>query len=237
MPKSELFVSKTLVPFPSFPAPLDPPFKSKIMLKRNLGRSLIMLLVVTGLAGTVNTNALSKKERKHAVTMMKDTRADALNSVKGLSAAQLDFKAAPEKWSVKECMYHIAATEKFLWGMLDEAMKKPADPERRKELKFTDDQLVNMVQDRSSKFQTTEPMQPKNSGFQSLDQALEDFKKSRGEHIKYMKSSTEDMRNHFVQMPFGIMDCYQFSLFIAGHSNRHTQQIREVIANPNFPKQ
>ena len=205
------------------------------MIKRTMGRSLLTLLVVTGLAGTINDNSLSKKERKFGLGIMKDTRDDAINATKGLSDAQLNFKAAPEKWSVKECLYHIAGAEKLLWTMFEGTMKAPANPEKRSEIKVTDEQVVKMVEDRTVKAQAPEPIQPKNTGFNSITEAAEDFKNSRGSHIKYLKNSTEDLRNHVVQMPFGYIDCYQFLLFMAAHSNRHTQQMNEVKANPGFP--
>jgi hypothetical protein len=206
------------------------------MLKRTIGRSLLTLLVVTGLAGTINDNSISKKERKFAAGLMKETKDAAIKSVEGLSDAQLNFKAAPEKWSVKECMYHIAGAEKLLWSMFETTMKSAANPEKRAEIKVTDEQLVKMTEDRTHKLQAPEPIQPKNTGFTSLDGAIEDFKKTRTEHIKYIRNSTEDMRNHVVQMPFGWIDCYQLYLLIAAHSNRHTQQINEVKANEAFPK-
>ena len=205
------------------------------MLKRTMGRSLLVLLVVTGLAGTINDSTLSKKERKFGTGLLKDTRYDDINATKGLSDAQLNFKAAPDKWSVKECLYHIAAAEKLLWTMFEGTMKGPANPEKRSEIKVTDEQVVQMVEDRSKKAQAPEPMQPKNTGFNSLGEAINDFKKSRGEHIKYLKNSTEDLRNHVFQMPFGYIDGYQFLLFMAAHSNRHTQHMNEVKANAGFP--
>ncbi len=36
--------------------------------------------------------------------------------------------------------------------------------------------------------------------------------------------------------PVGNMDGYQFILFIAAHSERHVKQIKEVEADPSFPK-
>ncbi|HEV7780033.1 MAG TPA: DinB family protein [Chitinophagaceae bacterium] len=205
------------------------------MLKRTLGRSLLALLVITGLAGTIKDNSISKKERKHGLGILKDTRDDATQACKGLSEAQLNFKAAPDKWSVKECMYHIAGAEKLLWGLFEATMKSPANPEKRSEIKVTDEQIVKMIEDRSVKAQAPEPIQPRNTGFNSLDDALEDFKKNRGDHIKYLRTSTEDLRNHVMQMPFGYIDGYQFLLFMAAHSNRHTQQINEVKAAAGFP--
>lgn len=205
------------------------------MLKRTMGRSLLALLVVTGLAGTVNDGSLSKKERKYAVTLMKDTRDQVLSSIKGLSENQLDFKPGKDQWSVKECIYHIAASEKLLWTSYETSMKGPANPEKRAEIKVTDEQFVKMMEDRSSKFKTMAPLEPPNTGYHSLAEAVDDFKASRMDHIRHIKSSTEDMRNHVIQMPFGWIDCYQVALMLGAHSNRHTQQINEVKANPGFP--
>ncbi len=200
-----------------------------------MGRSLLTLLVITGLAGTINDNSLSKTERKTAISLMKDTKADALKSVKGLSEAQLNFRAAPEKWTVKECMYHIAISEKNLWDMMEGTMKAHTNPEKRSEIKMNDEQLIKMMEDRSFKVKTNEAFEPKNTPYKSLDEAIDAFKSRRMDHIKYMKSTTEDMRNHVVQMPFGYLDCYQLCLMIASHSNRHTQQINEIKADPAFP--
>ena len=52
------------------------------MLKRTTGRFLITLLVITGLAGTVNDNTLSKTERKYAMSLMKDTYKGAIAATK-----------------------------------------------------------------------------------------------------------------------------------------------------------
>ena len=116
-------------------------------------------------------------------------------------------------------------------------MYSPANPEKRSEIKTTDEQLIKMMEDRSFKVKTMEPFEPKNTPYKSLDEAVEAFKTMRNDHIKYMRSTTEDMRNHVVQMPFGSLDCYQLCLMMASHSNRHMQQINEVKADPNFPKQ
>jgi len=206
------------------------------MLKRTKGRFLLTLLVITGLAGTLKDTSLSHKERKSAMTLMKETKADALKSVKGLSEKQLNFKAAPDRWSVKECMYHIAISEKNLWDMIETSLKGPANPEKRADIKMTDEQLIKMMEDRSFKVKTVEPFEPKNTPYKTLDDAIAAFKSRRAEHIKYIKTTTEDLRNHVVQMPFGSLDCYQLCLMMASHSNRHTQQIEEVKADPKFPK-
>lgn len=205
------------------------------MLKRTISRSLLSLLVITGLAGTLKDNSISFKERKYAVVLMKETKEAAIKCTVGLSKAQLNFKSSPDKWSIKECIYHIAGAEKLLWNTFAGKMKGVANPEKRAEIKVTDEQFVKMLEDRRIKAKASEPIQPKNTGYTSLANAISDFKKTRLEHIKYMKTSTEDLRNHVVQLPNGWVDCYQLYLMIAAHSNRHLQQIEEIKANPGFP--
>ena len=204
--------------------------------KRKYGYILLTMLIVSGLAGTPTDNSLSKKERKFATEHMKNTKGDVTGAVKGLTDAQLNYKAAPDKWSIKECVYHIAISEKNLWAMLEGSLKSAANPEKRSEIKMTDEQVATMIEDRSNKVKTFAPFEPANTPYKSLDEALIYFKTARAEHIKYLKSTTEDLRNHVVQLPFGWIDCYQMSLFISGHSNRHTQQINEVKADPGYPK-
>jgi uncharacterized damage-inducible protein DinB len=204
--------------------------------RKKYGYILLASLIISGLAGTPTDNSLTKKERKFVVEHMKVTKADVINAVKNLSEAQLNYKSAPDKWSARECVYHIAVSEKNLWGMLESSLKTAANPEKRSEIKMTDEQLVRMMEDRSFKAKTAEPFEPKNTPYKSHEDALSYFKNARAEHIKYLKSTTEDLRNHVVQMPYGWIDGYQLSLMISAHSNRHTRQINEIKADPGFPK-
>ena len=66
--------------------------------------------------------------------------------------------------------------------------------------------------------------------------ALSSFYDSRKMLKEFVTTTNDDLRDHVVVLPFGSFDSYQMILFIAAHSNRHTQQIEEVKADPNFPK-
>lgn len=205
------------------------------MLKRTTGRLLLSLLVITGLAGTTNNNSLSQSERKFAIAQMKDSHKETLKTIRGLSEKQLNFKPSADQWSVKECFYHIVATEKGLWSMLEGVMKSPVNPEMRQEIQLTDKAFVTMIKDRSQKAQAAEAFLPKNAPYRSIGEAIDEYKKIRTEHTRYMKTSTEDMRNRVVTMPFGKIDCYQLYLMLAAHNNRHLQQMREVMESPGYP--
>ena len=197
---------------------------------------LLLFLVFSGLAGTPTSDVLSKKERKFAAEHMKSTKAELQDAIKGLSAAQLTYKISADKWSVQECVYHIAISEKTLWTMLETSMKAGPTPEKKKDLKVTDDQVIKMLEDRTNKVKTFPPLEPQNTPYKSFDDAMNDFKAGRTAHIKYIKATSEDLRNHFVQMPFGMLVCYQLCLMISSHTDRHVQQLNEVKADVGFPK-
>ncbi len=206
------------------------------MLKRTKSYLLLSLLVITGFAGKIHSDAISGKERKVLVNELKDTKKVFLQSVKGLSEAQLNFKPSAEAWSVKECAYHLALSENNLWKMAEGSLKAPANPEKRAEIKMTDEQIMKMMKDRRNKIKTNESFEPVKATYKNLEEALNDFKLKRADLIKFVKTSTDDMRNHVAQGPMGSIDSYQILMLLATHTNRHTQQIEEVKANPNFPK-
>lgn len=178
---------------------------------------------------------LTNRERAYAINFLKETEAGVFKAVKGLSEAQLNFKPAADRWSVLDCIKHIAAAEE-LWAMAQPTLNQPANPEKRAEIKITDEALVKAVEDRSHKTKTFAAIEPANSPYQTLEEALAGFKKNREILVAFVKNTKEDLRNHVLVLPVGTFDTYQYILLIAGHSNRHTQQIQEVMADLNFPK-
>ena len=154
----------------------------------------------------------------------------------GMSDAQLNFKPAPDRWSMAECVKHIAVTEQGLWQMTDGALKQAANPEKRSEVKASDEQVVQMIESRAQKVKTMPAMEPQNTPYKSTADALASFRNSREKLIQYVKTTDADMRNHVVTLPPGSFDSYQMVLFIGAHSDRHTKQMEEVKAHPGFPK-
>lgn len=200
-----------------------------------MNKIFLPIVVLMMLSFTTNDASLTKAERKFALNKLKETKKHLQDAIKGLSTAQLNFKATPESWSVAECTEHIAITENALYGMFEGALKTTPDPSKRSEVKMTDDQVWNMITDRSTKFKTQEQFVPSGK-FGSHDATIKAFGDSRDSHIKYIKSTKDDLRNRYQQLPFGTIDAYQVILFIAAHTERHIKQIEEIKTNANFPK-
>lgn len=206
------------------------------MFKRTKGYILLTLLVIIGLANQVPSDTLTSKERKFLISNLKDTKDNLSQSIKGLTETQLNFKASPNKWSVKECVQHLALTEKSLWEWAEATLKEPVNAESRKEIKMTDQEIINSSTDRSQKFKAQESAMPELSQWKTTEEAMNAFKEERMKLIKYVKTTTDDVRNHVTKSLFGSIDAYQVMLVISSHTARHTKQIEEVKADPGFPK-
>jgi hypothetical protein len=200
------------------------------MRRSKYGYLLLALLVITGLAGTITSTSITGKERKLVASYLKDTKNDVLKSTKGLSKSQLNFRPSGDKCSIKECIYHAAVLEKNLWDLMQCTLKQPANPEKRLEIKWTDERLLQAADNC-----IPEQFELKKNSFKTIEEALESFKITRAEHFKYMKGTTEDLRNHIAQTAFGWLDCYQICILISSYSKHYLQQIEEIRADPNFP--
>src|SRR6266480_3590785 len=101
------------------------------MIKRTTGRLLLTLLVITGLAGTLNNSSLSQKERKQAISLIKNSRKEVLNSIKGLSPRQLKYKSSSKEPSIGELIMTMALREKNCSDQIKVFMDEPANSENR----------------------------------------------------------------------------------------------------------
>lgn len=158
------------------------------------------------------------------------------DDISGLSEAQLQFSPGEGKWSISQCLEHIILSESMLFEMAKKELEKVAQPDRKNEVKTTDQDLINMLTDRSQKFKAPKELQPTGK-YNNSKTAINDFLAARELILLYIKNANlEDLRNHISEYPTGVVDGYQNLLFIAAHCARHTKQIEEVKTNPNFPK-
>src|SRR5215208_5080873 len=156
------------------------------MHKPTKGYTLLLLLVLTGLAGRLSTTTITSQERRFLIDHLKESKAMFTKSVKGLSEEQLNFKATPERWSIKDCMKHITLAESSLWNLTDATLKQSGNPGKRTEIKIADEELVKMITDRSQK-QATEILRPEQASWKTAEATLEAFKEKRTSLIKYAK--------------------------------------------------
>lgn len=196
--------------------------------------SLIIAVLILISFSAIAQTTISKEDRKKVLKELKESQKELEKAVKGLSEEQLNYKASEDSWSVANCVEHLAIAETSFQGLLYASLKEDADPSKRKEVNFGDDELLTMIQDRSNKVKTPEPFEPSGK-FGGYPGALETFNAKRNENIDFIKNTQEDLRNHYYDFPFGKVDSYQILIFVSAHNRRHLGQIMEVKANDSYP--
>jgi len=202
------------------------------MPKKNASIALLLVLLLGTLA---HAQSLTAADRDKALNYLESTRQGVIDATKGLSPAQWNFKSAPDRWSVAECTEHIAAAEGLLRGMIIEKVMKAPPRAAGEDVAAIDQMVMAAIPNRSHKVQAPDQLKPTNR-FGSPEGSLKAFMESRNATEDFLKN-TSDLRDHAFMSPIGKnLDAYEWVLYIAAHSERHTKQILEVKADPNFPR-
>ena len=203
-------------------------------------RAAVTAVGYVGLAALAAAPKLTSPELDLARLYIEQTRNGVIGATRGLSLAQWNFKPAPDRWSIAEIVEHIVVTQELVLGPLrDQLAKAPPPPAR--ENKQVDAIIINQFPDRTIKVKAPEVVQP--AGRWSPEVAMERLIANYTRLAEYLET-TPDLRQHAIDAPplkiitngeYEKMDGYQWILAAAAHAERHTKQILEVKADPDFP--
>jgi uncharacterized damage-inducible protein DinB len=168
---------------------------------------------------------MAPEQGMEIIKTLEKSREDLHSSVEGIAEAEARTKPAEGRWSVLQCVEHVATAERRFLDRLESAARfeSPIDPER-------EPRVLAMVTDRSQRRQAPEMVQPPGR-FVSLAEALADFDSTRAQVIQFAQARHAELRTLGSQHPiFGQVTGYELILIIAGHACRHAAQIREARA-------
>ena len=158
--------------------------------------------------------------------MLESSREEVAAAARGIPEEHANTRPEAGRWSVLECVEHIAAVEERLLGRLAGAERLDAprvDPEKEA-------MLMARVADRSSRAQAPEPVAPQGR-FSNVPQALDHFSAMRARTIQFAEERSADLYHLASEHPrFGTLNGAELLLFIACHGRRHAEQIREITA-------
>jgi len=194
-----------------------------------LSTLLLLAFTLSGFAATGMTN----EDREHLLVHFQMTTQMVAEQVRGLSPAQLEYRASPDRWTIRECISHLAVAEPDYWRDLTAAVKAEPNMKDKKSV-ATDADIMWYGIDRVVHTKTGGGHE-KVETYKNMGEALAKFQALRATMIDYIKSTSDDLRAHSFGQQERI-DCWQWMLEISTHAERHIQQIREIKNDPNFPK-
>jgi hypothetical protein len=193
-----------------------------------------------GLATLAAAPKVTAPELDRARLYLEQTRDGVIGATKGLSQAQWNFKPAPDRWSIAQIVEHIVIAQELVLGPVQEQLAKAPPPPERDD-RQVDSIIINQLPDRTVRAKAPEVVQP--TGRWSPEVAMQRLVANYA-RLAELLDSTPDLRQHAIDSPplkfltngeQEKMDGYQWILAAAAHTERHTKQILEVKADPNFP--
>jgi len=189
----------------------------------------VVCLLALG-ASSAPAASMTHLERQRLVAHLEMTESWLLDEVRGLSTAQLQFRPAPEAWSILEVVEHLVVAETVYWQDFEKAMKAPPASQVRP---GADADVLWYGIDRSQRQKALPAENPKGQ-LRDLRPGLEAFSKLRDKMLRYARTTEDDLRRHLVERER--CDAYQWLLLISARAQRHILQIREIKADPKSPK-
>src|SRR5262245_3367842 len=131
----------------------------------------------------------------------------------------------PGRWSVLECVEHVAAAEDYLFHQISTA--KPSEIPQVNIAREA--AIVERGLDRTRRIRAPEVARPQNR-FTTLKDALQHFQATREKTIQFVENCLDDTRAMIASHPLiGPANTYEILLIMAVHPHRHAEQIREIV--------
>ncbi|HMG75440.1 MAG TPA: DinB family protein [Pyrinomonadaceae bacterium] len=161
----------------------------------------------------------------------------------GLSTAQLNWKPAPEKWSIAQCLDHLAITSHEFDGYFSDALvrgrkKWPGTIGPAYRPSFMGGWLIKQVNPEGGR-NLTAPKVFRPSESSNIDEPLAKFLKQQGRFIEFVReTSGVDYNKTKLRSPvtplirYSLADAFVVTVV---HGRRHLGQARRVRETSGFP--
>ncbi len=163
-------------------------------------------------------------EKRDLIDGLRSGRDALLNAITGLTEDAASHSPAAGRWSVLQCVEHVAVAEDYLLSQIAAATRSPV-PVVHKE---RESKILERGLDRTRKIPSPDVARPAGR-FQTLSEAVEYFLVSRQRTIDFVENCAEDLRALLTDHPIiGKVNVHEMLLMMSVHPHRHAKQINEV---------
>src|SRR5580704_1893746 len=134
---------------------------------------------------------MTPAELERISSYLYETRENLLSTARGLSPTQLQYKSAPDRWSVAECLEHITVTEGFILANIHNTLQQAAESPTPG---IGDDGIVQMVPDRSTRVKGPERLMP--TARWAHARLLSEFESARKRTADFAATTDAPLRQH-----------------------------------------
>jgi len=163
---------------------------------------------------------------KTLISDLERTSDELLQSINGLTLAQLTHKLNPQVWSIHECLEHIVITEIAVYRIL--MQQSPADSSSAETEKIGKEKMEKLMHDRTLKTEAPDDVKPIGR-FNSIEELTQKFISNRQRITEALKNNSIVFDNKIIVHPMlGEMTKKDWLHFLIHHCERHCRQIEEI---------
>ena len=192
-------------------------------------------------AALTDDHPLTSLETEEADLYVKQTINGVMGAIKGMNAAQWRFAPVQGGWSPALIVEHLLFVfDRVLGPLRQQLLNAPAMLNNR-DREIIDSIVLHHFPSRLKKFPAPDFALP-NGCLTSVSEALDGISHLHTRAMEYL--NTPNLRQHALESTplklvtkgsHTMLDGYQWLLAATAHAARHTKQILEVKAAPNFP--
>src|SRR5262249_51951470 len=138
---------------------------------------------------------MTKEERDHLIKALLDSQKETLALVENLTDEQWNFKPSIMKWSVGQCVEHIALAEGLLFSVAQRALAAPANPDWETKTANKGQIIEGALAGRMGKANAPEPIQPIKKQMTRAE-VMQLLKDGREKTLKFARETDADMKSH-----------------------------------------
>jgi hypothetical protein len=227
--------------------------------------SAYLVIAALSVASAFQPGRLDDSDRAYLVAHLEMTRQIVIDATQSLTREQWLYSPGPGRWSIAQCVDHLANTEAYVLEMVrDRLIKsdKPIEPfpslshdaprgtvPPARLPRAADALLIRAMTDRTEAVRTPVEARPPieevapRVEIKDPQTAFDAFLKARAALIAYARSTQDDLRSHYAytRLPgyypdFEFHDGYQWLLRMSAHTERHLMQMQEVKASGGYPR-
>jgi hypothetical protein len=169
---------------------------------------------------------MTEQEKEEIIALMARGQTALRSALRGVSHEGSLRSPGAGRWSILQCVEHVAVTEGYLLAQVESAKIAETalpNPEREARIKAHG-------ADRLRRVESPDVCWPKGE-FASLAEAFGQFQSNRERTVEFLERNQEDLRVRIAQHPIlGKVNCHEMLLLMAVHPHRHAEQVAEIAA-------
>src|SRR5579859_6496054 len=178
---------------------------------------------------------MDAQERQVVLDQLDSSETRLIDLTNGLTPEQWSFRETPERWSIAENLEHVIVFERFILGVIENALEGPAEHDKKALAAGKEPLVLGLAKARATRFNAREAVRPVGR-WPDTAEMIAELRSTRARTVAFATETQADLRARFFpHIAFGDLDCYQWLVVLGQHGARHALQIEEIKADPAYP--